>query len=194
MVSVIIPYDINRGYLGDATQSVRDQTYKDWELILSQDYKRCSENINRGLDKAQGEYVKILAEDDMLTPDSLSILVNGIEGYDFVYSDAENFGDSEWPERSHDKTVTLESMLKGNGIHGGTVLYRTDILRAVGGWDETLWTAEEYDLHLKLIKAGYKHRFIPGIVYRYRRHEENKSSFHRARRTEYIKKIRKRYV
>lgn len=197
-VSVIIPYNKDRGFLEEAVNSVRIQTYENWELISSQSDENCAYNINRGLEKAGGEYIKILAEDDVLTPQCLEILVEGIQGYDFVYSDGEFFGDLQgWPERSFDKTVTLESMLEGNGINGGAVLYRRWIMEEVGGWDESLWTAEEYDLHLRLIKAGYRHRHVPGIVHRYRRHETNKSastSFNRIRRKELVKQIRERYV
>jgi len=103
-----------------------------------------------------------------------------------------------WDRFSDDHTVTLESMLKGNGIHGGTTLYRKSMLIEVGCYDAELWTGEEYDLHLKLLKAGYKHRHIPGIVYMYRMHGNNKSlskdSSSRIIRHEYIDKIRERYV
>lgn len=198
-VSVIIPYNRDRGYLDQAVMSARLQSYPDVEVILSQDEKWCAYNINRGLEKAGGEYFKVLAEDDLLTPDCLSILVAGIQRYDFVYADGENFGNLfGWPARSYDTTVTLESMLVGNGINGGAVLYRTQMLRDVGGWDETLWTAEEYDLHLRLIKAGYRHRHIEGIVYRYRRHSGNKSdngtSFNRIARRAIINMIKQKYV
>lgn len=195
MVSVIIPYNKDRGFWTEAVKSIWEQTYKEWEIEDSRSKNNCAYNINRGLERAKGEYVKILAEDDLLTPDCLEILVKGIQGYDFVYGDGENFGDLDgWPERYYDKTVTLESMLESNGINGGGVLYRTDMLREVGGWDESLWTAEEYDLHLKLLKAGYKHKHVPEVVYRYRRWEGNKSGKNRKERQELIKKIKQRYV
>ncbi len=193
MISVIIPYDIDRGYLKDAIKSVKAQTYGDWELIVERGENRLGQNLNNAIFGARGEYIKVLAEDDLLTPDSLKILYKGIRGYDFVYSDAENFGELKgWPPRSHDSTVTLQSMLIGNGIHGGTTLYRKDALVEVGCYDESLCTGEEYDLHLKLLKAGYKHRHIPGIVYRYRLHASNKSAARN--RHEEIQMIKQRYV
>ncbi len=193
MISVIIPYDIDRGYLRHAIASVKAQTYGNWELIVERGECRLGQNLNNAIFGARGKYIKVLAEDDLLTPDSLKILHKGIKGYDFIYSDAENFGDLKgWPPRSHDKTVTLKSMLKGNGIHGGTTLYRKDVLIAVGCYDESLCTGEEYDLHLKLIKNEYKHRHIPGIVYRYRLHASNKSAARN--RHEEIQMIKQRYV
>ena len=194
MISVIIPYNKDRGFLKEAIKSVKTQSYGDWELILEKGDCTLGQNLNTAILGARGEYIKVLAEDDLLTPDSLDILIKGIRGYDWVYSDAENFGMlGGWPPRSNDKTVTLESMLKGNGIHGGTTLYRKSMLIEVGCYDATLWTGEEYDLHLKLLKAGYSHRHIPGIVYRYRLHGSNKSAVGGSR-GEIIKQIRQRYV
>ena len=195
MVSVIIPYNRDRGYLDAAIQSVHDQTYTNWELILEHSDKFFGANLNRGVAKSKGEYIKFLAEDDLLTPDSLAILTEGIKGYDFVYSNAENFGEIDgWERFSNDSTTTLKKMLEGNCIHGGTLLYRRDMFIEVGGYDEDLWTAEEYDFHLKLLKHGYKHRHIPGIVYRYRIHVDNKSQHDRIVRSQYIEQIKKRYV
>lgn len=199
MVSVIIPYNIDRGFLMEAIKSVHAQTYPYIQLISSHSDGSCAYNINRGLKKARGEFVKILAEDDLLPENSLESLVKGIRDYDFVYGDGEFFGEGyTGPKRYRDKTVTLESMLEKNGINGGGCLYRTKILKEAGGWDETLWTAEEYDLHLRLIKAGYRHRHVPGIVYRYRIHDDNKSiakdSFSRLNRHAYIDQIKERYV
>lgn len=197
MVSVIIPYNKDRGFLKEAIKSVKEQTYQNWELILEHGKGTLGENVNKALEKADGEYIKILAEDDLLTRDCLKILIDGIQGYDFVYSDAENFGTLPpgWVSRSHDKTTTITEMLRGNGIHGGTTLYDANTLRDVGGYNEALWTAEEYDLHLRLIKLGYKHRHVPGIVYRYRIHGNNKSQIANVKqRHEYIEQIKQRHV
>ena len=197
MVSIIIPYNEDRGFLQDAINSVWMQTYRDFELILEKGPGTLGQNVNNGLKKASGEFIKILAEDDELTPDCLQILTNGIRNYDFIYSDAENFGNlpSGWDIYSKDTTTNLADMLHANGIHGGTALYRTDMFRDVGGYDESLWTGEEYDLHLRLIKAGYKHRHVPGIVYRYRIHGDNKSQLANVKiRHQYIDEIRKKYV
>jgi len=200
MVSVIIPYNEDRGFLQDAINSVWMQTYRDFELIPVKSSCSLGKNVNNGILESRGEYIKVLSEDDELTPDCLKILVMGIQGYDWVYSDAENFGELTvgWDLYSNGRTVTLGGMLKGNGIHGGTTLYRKDVLLAVGGYDEGLWTGEEYDLHLDLLKRGYNHRHIPGIVYRYRIHGNNKSLTCTREdwinRHKYIDQIKERYV
>jgi len=86
-------------------------------------------------------------------------------------------------------------MLIRNRIHGGSTLYRTQVLFDIGGYDEFLWTGEEYDLHLRLLKAGYKHRHVPGIVYRYRIHGNNKSQLTNTEiRHTYLDEIRKKHI
>lgn len=195
MVSVILPYNKDRGFLQEAIASAEAQTYKDYELVVHYGDANIGKNFNDAIEKANGDYIKFLAEDDLLPPDSLDILTSHIGDYDFVYGDGENFGDlGGWPERVYDKTVTFEMMLRGNCMHGGGVLYKTKILRDIGGFDETLLMAEEYDLHLRLLRAGYRHKHIPEVVYRYRLHEKNKCNGNRKWRREYVKQIRKRYI
>ncbi len=53
-VSIIIPYKIDRGYLNEAIESVKNQTYKgEIELILSQSNGSVSYNLNQGILKAR---------------------------------------------------------------------------------------------------------------------------------------------
>ena len=78
MVSVIIPYNEDRGYLKECVASIEAQTYPDIELIPSFSPGSCGHNFNNGLEKATGEYVKWVDEDDWLPPDSIENLVNGI--------------------------------------------------------------------------------------------------------------------
>ena len=194
-VSVVMSVYNGEPFLTECIDSILQQTYRDFELVIHKGDGGVSVNFNAAISKAKGEYLKFFAEDDLLPADSLEILISEIGDYDFIHGDAENFGELDgWPERYYDKDVTLESMLKGNGINGGGCLYRTEILREVGGFDESLWCGEEYDLHLRLLKAGYTHKHIPEVVYRYRRHSLNKSGRDREARRELINQIKQRYV
>ncbi len=55
-------------------------------------------------------------------------------------------------------------------IAAGT-LFRTDAVRAVGGYDKEFW--EEYDLYLKLLTQGMRYHVSPFSVYYYRRGQES---------------------
>jgi glycosyltransferase involved in cell wall biosynthesis len=71
-------------------------------------------------------------------------------------------------------------LLRGNfiGMHG-TVMYRRDLLAALGGFDEQLRRCEDYDVYLRMARehavTGY-----PDLVAAYRLHGGNMSGNHRA--------------
>lgn len=195
-VSIIIPYNENRGYLADAVESAEFQTYPNTELILSYGPRSsCSQNINEGFARSTGDYIKILAEDDILPPNSIADLVAGIAGYDFICGNAEYFGD--YSQIDIGRVTDLDEMLIHNQIHGGTVLYTRRCFEQTGGFDDTLITGEEYDFHLRLLSMGFKLGYVDSIVHLYRVHQFQKSTYTDAEgkelRHSYIQEIRERY-
>ncbi len=50
-------------------------------------------------------------------------------------------------------------------------VYRKDALKKVGGFDETLFQAEDKDLFHRISDAGYGVQWVPGIHWRHRRYE-----------------------
>ena len=197
MISVIVPYAEDRGYLDDCLESIEAQTYRDFEIIGAHWHGTLPQNFNWGLGSAKGEFIKLLEDDDWLPPDALKHLIEGI-------------GDAPWavanvfqhPMRGRtyiEKPAYLDfaSNVQNNGIHMGSTLYRTDVLREIGGMDETLETGEEYDMHLKLLSLGYNPVYIDKEVYHYRMWDGGKSVIYRRERLEWrkneIAKIKARY-
>ena len=122
-VSVIVPaYNYGR-FLPDALESLRTQTYPDWECIVvddgstddttavlraaaandgrvryvSQANRGPSAARNRGIVESVGEYIQFLDADDVLPPTKLQAHVQAMEtdrSIGIVYSDARFFRDS----------------------------------------------------------------------------------------------------
>ena len=200
MISVIIPYVRDRGYLREAIASVEAQTYSDWQIVEIMHNKTQGYNVNRGLQIANGEWIKILHDDDILPPNSLTDLYEGIQGYDFVCGDQMTFGDAMYcpdPQVYCGRVPDFKAMLEGNVIYGGTTLYRAEVLEAIGGYSEDLHTGEEYDLHLRLLSRNYTCNYIRRTVHHYRLHEFNKSYYmgpgEKKERREFIREIAKKY-
>src|SRR4030042_3503317 len=94
-ISVVIPAYNHQKYVGEAIQSVLDQTFQDFELIIindgstdhteaeilkfkderiryySQENRGLSAPLNRGIELARGEYFNFLPSDDAFFPDKL---------------------------------------------------------------------------------------------------------------------------
>jgi len=218
--TIIITAQRDRGFLEQAMDSAVDQKFpqQKYEVILASDGNRdlssyakaykiqfvtgekanLATSANRAVKIAKGEYIKLLSDDDILVPNCLMALVNKAdeEKADLVHAQAQYIrdGESTWvyiPRITH---PTFEQLMAHNHIHGGTTLYRRKALLEVNGYNETLWTGEELDLHFKLLRKGYRIGYVPSVVMLYRRHSEQKSlgiNANKIARTEVIKKIRR---
>jgi len=201
-VSIIIPFSKDRGFLQEAEDSVAVQNYEgELEIIHSQSDNTVGYNLNRGIERAIGDYIKYLCDDDMLTPWSIAESVKAMEGNDFIHGKAFNYWNSKkitvWIPPN--PIPTLESMIDRNTIHGGTLMYRRDLFDRVGLFDESLDCAEEYEFNLRCLSKGMKLGYCDNYLYYYRRHEEqkslgNSSEEYQAIRQEKIQKIRDRFL
>ena len=169
MISVIIPYNKDRGFLKDCVRSIEAQTYKDFEIIYAYSENPVVINFNHGLMLADGEFIKWVTDDDWLPPNSLQDLIDGIGDAPWAYANAIQYqhpvGDT-WIYKP--AFHSLAANIAQNQIHGGTTIYRTSVLKEIGGMNESLWTGEEYDMHLKLWTSGYHPVYIDKEVYYHR--------------------------
>jgi len=200
MVSIILPYDKDRGYLQRMIDSIEAQTYPDIELIKVHNDLPVAVNFNIGLGLVSGEWVKVVGEDDWLPPTSIEDLVNGIGSHPWACANAINVvdGREELEYIADTRKLNLKDMSINNVIHGGTTLYRTEILEEIGGMDETLWTGEEYDMNMNLMSKGYLPVHIDKMVYYYQISSIQKSRIYRrkdpVKREAMLNYIRQRYA
>lgn len=189
-VSVIIPYKEDRGFLDIAIKSVKDQSYPNIELIICQGDKSVSANINDGIRKATGDYIKYLCEDDWLTPNSIWDSVKAMQGVDFIHGVANNvFESGTSVQHPVHKFPTIDQMLHNNVIHGGTLMYRKEVFQTVGLFNEDLTCAEEYEFNLRCLNHGMILGYTDKILYNYRRHDKQKSLGKGINQKERAKKI-----
>jgi hypothetical protein len=175
-VTVIIPYKEDRGWLQEAINSVP----QDVQLIVSQGNGNWPQNFNKVLDQAEGEFIKYLHDDDMLTVNCIEDSVNAIEeqGVDFIHGKAleiHTVDNSEHLFVPRIKNVKLTDLLKLNHIHSATTMYRRGIFEKLGGFDETLPDSEEYEFNLRCLHAGYKIGYCDSVLAQYRRHPKQQS-------------------
>ena len=130
---------------------------------------------NRGLAEAKGEFVAFLDCDDLWERRKLTRCVEALRarpGAVMVHSlaywiDAEGrvFGPPRFEPRPEGKVFAELSRL--NHVMNSTPLCRTEAVRAVGGWDEAIFTTADWELWLRLAKRG-EIAFVPEVLARTR--------------------------
>jgi glycosyltransferase involved in cell wall biosynthesis len=205
-VTVVIPCYNHGLWLTDAIKSVYAQTYQPIELVIVDDGSTdntaaiCKkwpnlryiwqENTglaaarNAGLAVASGTMICFLDADDLLIQDAIERGVDALKtnpDWAFVYGgctmiDINGKPFTEFtPHRDH---ANYRCLLQANRIpNPGTVLYRRDVLREVGGF--RIYSAgggrcEDYDLYLR-IAYGHTIGCHQHLVAEYRIHGNNMS-------------------
>ncbi len=190
VISVIMPIYNGARTLDHAISSVRRQTFQGWELVAVDDgsaddsYERLSRwseidtrirvfraEVNRGpgaarnegLRHATGNMVAYLDCDDEFYPDYLGQVARLrnkgdvlIFGYDYV---VDRQGQPE--VRTWDPTPHGARFFETNLSTPLGVAHRRDLGTRVGGFDETLWCQEDWELWKRLARTGAEILFVP---------------------------------
>jgi glycosyltransferase involved in cell wall biosynthesis len=135
---------------------------------------------NRGLAEATGEFIAFLDDDDLWPPDKLQWQVAYLErnpaiaavGGGFEWTGGRTASDTTW---GCEGVVTAEMVSSGNPFASpGQTLIRTQVLCEIGGFDTSLWGADDLDLWFRM-SLNAKIVAIRRTALRYRSHEQNAS-------------------
>src|SRR2546422_11221830 len=178
-VSVVIPVYNGEQYLADAIQSVRDQTYQNFEVIVVDDgstdgsaevAQRFGEAIryvhqanggvckarNTGIAAAQGGYVAFLDQDDLWLPDKLATQVAYLDSHPEVggvYCQCQVIENGEVRANPYYYEQVKDDVLgimRGPCLLMTATVFRREALRSIGGFDETFIGAGAEDIDLTL--------------------------------------------
>lgn len=179
LVSVVMPVWNRAQKLRRAVESVQAQTLRDWELLIVDDgsdddtplvlegisaFDRriqvmreprsgVSRARNHGIKFARGRYVAFLDSDNAWEPHFLRTIVALMESrsLDAAHAAMEIHEDGEVTYRGFGGG--LEYLLLGNHIDLNVLVVRAELLRSIGGFDEGLRRAVDYDLALRLTET-----------------------------------------
>jgi glycosyltransferase involved in cell wall biosynthesis len=116
---------------------------------------------NRGLTLAAGEFIAFLDDDDRWPPDKLEWQVISLKNNAELTIVAGGIVliDEKGTELRTDilaeNTVSFELLFYGNPFHSpGQTLIRTERLRAIGGFNTSIWGSDDFDAWFRLAKTG----------------------------------------
>jgi glycosyltransferase involved in cell wall biosynthesis len=181
-ISVIVPYYNRARFIDDCLASVFAQTRTPDEIIVVDDASRPDERAhldrfpririvdqprnmgvsaarNAGVRAATGDWIAFNDSDDLWVADKLARQVDYLAahaGCDGVHSAIRAFYEDGRAQVSAAiaPRLTLEDALHDNMIRMQSLLIKTDVLRAIGGFDETLRCCEDDDLGIRLAVRG----------------------------------------
>jgi glycosyltransferase involved in cell wall biosynthesis len=179
---------IDDGSTDDSAESI-SEFLPEIQLISFNENEGVGFASNEGLRRAQGEFWMRVDADDFLSANACAFMGQVLDAnpdLGFVYSDhirVNKAGRSSETVHLVSHDVLFE--------HGAGVLFRTYLLRSLGGYDEDLRNAEDYDLLVRLVQAGVEGFRIPVPLYRYYIEGENLSQC--ADRPAAIAEVRRRH-
>lgn len=205
MVSVLMPVFKTAPYLQEAMDSMLDQTFLDFELIVLNDcspdnaeeildayddprivrYKGeinvgLSNVLNVGIGMARGKYIARMDSDDISLPQRLQVQVDYLDKHpdvDLVSVGMRLFGAKEatWVRERNPEKVKINALFHSPVLHASSVWRKESFEKYHLRFRQEMVPSEDYDLWTRALVKGLKLANLPEVLYEYRIHDTQAS-------------------
>lgn len=203
MISIIIPCYNSEKYIKDAIDSVKNQSYKNWECIIVNDgstdnsetiIQDCIKNDNRflyikqenkgpgaarnyGAKYVKGELMTMLDADDILGKYYLENAQNFFDNnpkYCLYYGMVEHFDESGKIDLVYPKPLFYWSIFIHN-VFNTTCVYHTKDFKSIGGYNEELDNKEDWEFYIRLLYRNRPFYVDKNVLaFKYRHHKHHR--------------------
>ncbi|WP_147624258.1 glycosyltransferase [Treponema denticola] len=209
-ITVIIPTYNKADFISQTIESVLQQTYKNFEIVIIDDcssdntehivqkylsgkirYFKHKTNwgpgatFNDGIEKAQSEYVTLIASDDILLPNHLELIMQEFkkdEHLDVVFSrlavidENNNITNERRINTNKDKySLIRQAFYVSNIFPSPGVAFNKTFFKQIGLFNTGLILMHDYALNIKTVVYG-RFTILPQITVYYRRFSDNKKN------------------
>lgn len=183
LISIIIASYNSGKTIRKALQSVKDQTFQDWECLVvdgaskddtidivkefaSEDYrfryisepdKGIYDAFNKGWKNAKGEWIYYLGSDDWLEYDGINGIMAEADDKFAIISGGTNL------IRTDGTVRVLKSGMPNLGCHQGMIMQR-HIMEEMGGFDMNYKIIADYDLIVRILNSNQKMKLVHVVV------------------------------
>lgn len=201
-ISIILPVFNGEKYLRDSIDSIINQTYTNWELIIVNDCSTDStisiiqeyikkvpniklinnatnlklpRSLNIGFENASGKYLTWTSDDNYYKPEALHVMANTLDNeknIDLVYSDMFIINGNK---KIKSTNLPKPEYIWNYNIIKACFLYRKTLAETVGNYNPDMFLLEDYDFWIRCHKYG-KFKKIDLPLYYYRIHNDSLSN------------------
>ena len=204
-VSVIMPMYNEEKYLSQSIESILNQTFKDFEFIIIDDYSKDNsieivesykdkrikliknkENLgtvktrNIGLREAKGKYISILDGDDLSLLNRLSTQYNYLENnkHIFLVGSSAIYIDDKGKELRRFRKYNDYELLAFRLPKSCSIVHSSIMFRNTNKYlyDEDFISAHDYNFYLDLLSAGKNLTNLPEFLIKHRVHKDSSHS------------------
>ncbi|MBP3768917.1 MAG: glycosyltransferase [Lachnospira sp.] len=200
-VTIVLPTYNGEKYIRESIDSIINQTYKDWELIIVNDCstdstieivnsyveadkrikvisneinQKLPQSLNIGFRVANSDYLTWTSDDNYYLPNAIYKMVNYMDNnHDchMVVADMENIDDIG--NVIGNFSPYDDELMLYNDCVGACFMYRRSAKESIGEYNPNWFLVEDYEYWLRfLFKYGHIDR-ISEVLYRYRYHENS---------------------
>ncbi|MBR3584860.1 MAG: glycosyltransferase family 2 protein [Oscillospiraceae bacterium] len=199
LISIVLPVYNGEKYLRQSIDSVLDQTYTNWELLIIDDgstdasaqiaqeyaerdsrilYHRNPENmrlprtLNRGFSLTKGDCLTWTSDDNYYYPTALRTMYDALirEGKEFAFASCDVINGEGQIIESITVNDSAKKVIVGGNPVGACFLYSRRVYETIGDYDPSMTLVEDFD-YWQRICARFEPVCIPQKLYAYRWHD-----------------------
>lgn len=209
LTSFIVPvYNVKEEYLRECLDSLLNQSYRNFEICISDDHSTLSETIsvlkeyenryenvhvvyrkengmiseasNSALQIANGEFVALVDNDDVVEKDALYFAVKALnenKELDLIYTDEDKIDYTGKFMEPHFKPDYSPDTLMGLNYICHLCVFRKSLVDKVGGFRKEYDGSQDYDLVLRVLDHTDRVGHVDRVLYHWRLTPESTSGY-----------------
>lgn len=197
-VSIVLPTYNGSDFLRDSVESILNQSFNDWELIIVNDCstdntkiiieefvnkdsrikvinneknQKLPRSLNIGFKRATGEYLTWTSDDNMYRANAIEKMLSYLEENkkEMMVCTQFEFVDENGEYQNTSVPYSNELMLIRDCV-GACFMYRREVLDEIGEYDDDLFLVEDYEYWLRILFKYGNIGFLNENLYIYRNH------------------------